>query len=92
MFLSELNGLELFGGKIGDVCLTGFTKEKLAFVSGAEFGSFQRCFILIEKALYRLKSSSVTMHLFTKEFFKHFEQNCKILPYCRKAQSSRCVE
>jgi hypothetical protein len=56
-FLAELNGLELWGTDIGNAYLESFTKEKVAFVAGPEFGALEGHTFLIRKALYRLHSS-----------------------------------
>ena len=57
MFLAELNEMELCAGDIGNAYLEAFTKEHVFFVAGAEFGALAGHVLIIEKALYGLKSS-----------------------------------
>ena len=61
-FLAELNELELWGTDIGNAYLESFTKEKVCFVAGPEFGEFEGHTLVIRKALYGLKSSGKCWH------------------------------
>ena len=56
-FLAELNGLELMAADIGNAYLEAYTKEKVAFVAGPEFGPLAGHTLIIHKALYGLCSS-----------------------------------
>ena len=61
-FLAELNDLELWGTDIGNAYLESYTKEKVAFIAGPEFGELQGHLFIIVKALYGLKSSGARWH------------------------------
>ena len=62
MFLAELNSLQLFQADIGNAYLEAKTKEKLYFVAGKEFGELEGHTIIINKALYGLKTSGLRYH------------------------------
>jgi len=57
IFIAEMNGLELYGADIGNAYLEAKTKEKVCFVAGKEFGDYEGHLLLINKALYGLKTS-----------------------------------
>ena len=60
---SKLNGLDVCAGDIGNAYLYGKTKEKVYIIAGPEFGKkLQGKRLLIDKALYGLKSSSARFH------------------------------
>jgi len=61
-FLAELNDLELWGTDIGNAYLESYTKEKVAFIAGGEFGALAGHTLIIVKALYGLKSSGARWH------------------------------
>jgi Reverse transcriptase (RNA-dependent DNA polymerase) len=61
-FLAELNDLEIWGTDIGNAYLESYTKEKVAFIAGPEFGELQGHLFIIIKALYGLKSSGARWH------------------------------
>ena len=50
-FLAELNDMELWSTDIGNAYLESFTKEKVAFIAGPEFGEFAGHTFIIRKAL-----------------------------------------
>jgi hypothetical protein len=56
-FLAELNKLELWVTDIGNAYLESYTKEKVAFIAGPEFGEHEGHTFIIIKALYGLRSS-----------------------------------
>ena len=56
-FLAELNDLEIWGTDIGNAYLESYTKEKVAFIAGSEFGELQGHLFIIIKVLYGLRSS-----------------------------------
>ena len=56
-FLAELNNLEITGGDIGNAYLEAYTKEKVCFRAGPEFGALQGHLLVIDKALYGLRTS-----------------------------------
>ena len=62
IFMVELNGLQVWGTDIGNTCLEAHTKEKLYVVGGGEFADQEGHALVIDKALYRLKSSSLRWH------------------------------
>jgi hypothetical protein len=61
--LAKLNGLDICAGNIGNAYLYGKTKEKVYIIAGTEFGEkLLGKKLLIDKALYGLKSSSARFH------------------------------
>jgi Reverse transcriptase (RNA-dependent DNA polymerase) len=61
-FLAELNGLELWGTDVGNAYLESYTKEKVAFIAGPEFGQYAGHTMIIQKAQDGLKSSGKCWH------------------------------
>jgi hypothetical protein len=61
-FLAELNELELWNTDIGNAYLESYTKEKVCFVAGGEFGELAGHTFMILKAQYGLKSSGRRWH------------------------------
>ena len=59
--LAELNDMELWSTDIGNAYLESYTKEKIVFVAGPEFGELQGHLLVIVKALYGLRSSGGAM-------------------------------
>ena len=57
--LAKLNNLEASGADIGNAYLESKTKEKLYVVAGPEFEDLEGHILVIYKALYGLKSSSL---------------------------------
>jgi len=61
-FVSELNGLELWATDIGNAYLEARTKELVYIVAGPEFGDREGPILVIEKALYGLRTSGLRWH------------------------------
>jgi hypothetical protein len=61
-FLSELNGLELWGTNIGNAYLESVTKKKVYIIAGPEFGPRAGHTMIIYKAQYGLRSSGLRWH------------------------------
>ena len=61
-FLAEHNDLNLWSTDIGNAYLESFTQEKVCFYAGPEFGEREGHLMLINKALYGLKSSGKRWH------------------------------
>ncbi len=61
-FLAELNDLELWNTDIGNAYLESYTKEKVCFVAGPEFGKYEGHTMIILKAQYGLKTSGKCWH------------------------------
>eukprot|EP00977_Amphora_coffeiformis_P025527 scaffold20321_cov125-Amphora_coffeaeformis.AAC.1 len=61
-FLAELNGLHLTGGDIGNAYLEAYTKEKVCTIAGPKFGPLQGHMLIIDKALYGLRTSGARFH------------------------------
>ena len=57
IFLGELSNLELWGADIENASLATYTHEKLFMIAGAEFEELEGLILVINKALYGLKSS-----------------------------------
>ena len=62
VFLAELNKLSLWGADVGNAYLEAKTKEKVYIVAGPEFGPLEGHTLLIDKALYGLRSSGLCWH------------------------------
>ncbi len=57
LFLAELNNMEVWATDIGNAYLEATTQEKLYIIGGSEFGKLQGHILVIQKALYDLRSS-----------------------------------
>ena len=57
LLLAELNGLDTCATDIGNTYLEAHTKEKVCFIEGSEFGDIQGHLLIIDKALYGLRTS-----------------------------------
>jgi Reverse transcriptase (RNA-dependent DNA polymerase) len=62
VFLAELNSLDLWGAEIGNAYLEAKTKEKVYISGGPEFGLLEGHTLLVDKALYGLRSSGLCWH------------------------------
>ncbi len=61
--LARFNELVVYAGDIGNAYLYGKTKEKVYIIAGPEFGKeLEGKRLIIDKALYGLKSSSARFH------------------------------
>jgi hypothetical protein len=58
-YIAEHNGLEVWAMDIGNAYLEMFTKEKVYIIAGPEFGPLEGHTLLINKAIYGLKSSGL---------------------------------
>ena len=61
IFLAELSQI-VACTDISSAYLEGFTKEKLLVKAGPEFGDQEGHILVVEKALYRLRTSGVRWH------------------------------
>jgi Reverse transcriptase (RNA-dependent DNA polymerase) len=62
LLLGYLNGLDTAVGDVGNAYLEAYTKEKVYFVAGPEFGPLAGHSLIIVKALYGLRSSGARYH------------------------------
>ena len=62
MLIGEVNGLNLMVGDIGNAYLEAYTKEKVYFIAGKEFGPLEGHILIIKKALYGLRTSGARFH------------------------------
>ena len=62
LFLAELNDLDSWGTDVGNAYLEAKTKEKVYIIAGPEFGDLQGHVLLIQKALYGLRTSGLRWH------------------------------
>ena len=62
MFLAELNDLDTCATDIGNAYLEAHTKEKVCFIAGKEFGELAGHLLIIDKALYGLRTSGLRWH------------------------------
>ena len=61
-FLAELNKLDLWATNIGNAYLEARTQEKLYIEAGSEFKELHGHFLIIEPALYGLRTSGACWH------------------------------
>ena len=57
LFLSELNNMPAWATDIGNAYLEAYTTEKLVIRAGPEFGDQAGHLLIINKALYGLRTS-----------------------------------
>ena len=57
IFLAELNGLKIMAGDVGNAYLEAKTREKIYIIAGPEFGELEGTIMVMNKALYGLKTS-----------------------------------
>ena len=62
VFLAELNGLETWATDIASAYLEAYTDEKVYIIAGPEFGDLEGHTVIIEKALYGLRTSGARYH------------------------------
>ena len=62
LLIGELNGLQVMAGDIGNAYLEAYTKEKVYFKAGKEFGPLEGHVLVIVKALYGLRTSGARFH------------------------------
>ena len=62
LLIGELNGLQPMVGDIGNAYLEAYTKEKVFFIAGKEFGPLAGHTMVIVKALYGLRTSGARFH------------------------------
>jgi hypothetical protein len=62
LLIGELNGLKTMVGDIGNAYLEAYTKEKVYFIAGKEFGPLEGHVMIIVKALYGLRTSGARFH------------------------------
>ena len=54
--------MQLWSTNIGNAYLESYTKEKVCIIAGPEFGELEGHTLVIQKALYGLKSSGLRWH------------------------------
>jgi hypothetical protein len=62
LLVGEINGLQPMVGDIGNAYLEAYTKEKVYFIAGKEFGPLAGHTMVIVKALYGLRTSGARFH------------------------------
>ena len=62
LFLAELNGLPIWATDIASAYLEAHTNEKVCILAGPEFGELQNHRLVIDRALYGLKTSGQRWH------------------------------
>jgi len=62
LLVGEINGLKTMVGDIGNAYLEAYTKEKVYFIAGKEFGPLEGHLLKIVKALYGLRTSGARFH------------------------------
>ena len=62
IFAGEQNNLDVWAADVGNAYLESYTKEKVYIVAGPEFGELEGCTLVINKALYGLRSSGLRWH------------------------------
>ena len=76
ILIAELNGLSIEAADISSAYLEAYTKEKVCFVAGSEFGELAGHLLIIIKALYGLRSSGARWH----ERFADTLRDCGFIP------------
>ena len=59
---AELNDLNIMVGDVTSAYLEAFTQEKVCFIAGPEFGPLQGNLMVIDRALYGLRTSGARWH------------------------------
>jgi hypothetical protein len=59
IFIAALNKLELWGADVSSSYLEAKTKEKVYIIAGGEFGRLEGHTLVIDKALYGVRSSGL---------------------------------
>ena len=81
LFLAELNDLKLWATDIGNAYLEAKTQEKVHIIAGPEFGDREGHTLVINKALYGLRSSGLRWHeKLAKILLKMGFTPCKVEP------------
>ena len=62
LVVGEVNGLSVGVGDIGSAYLEAFTREKVCFIAGPEFGPLAGHLLVIVRALYGLRTSGARWH------------------------------
>ena len=62
LFLAKLNGLETYATDIGNAYLEARTAEKVCIVTGPEFRDREGHTLIIDRALYGLRTSGKRWH------------------------------
>jgi hypothetical protein len=62
LFVGELNNLEVMVGDISSAYLEAHTQEKVCFTAGPEFGPLAGHLLVIDRALYGLRTSGARWH------------------------------
>lgn len=60
--IAELNGLVIMVGDVSSAYLEAFTREKVCFIAGPEFGPLEGHLLVISRALYGLRTSGARWH------------------------------
>jgi hypothetical protein len=81
LFLAELNDMEVWATDIGNAYLEAKTQEKLYIIGGSEFGNLEGHILVIQKALYGLRSSGKRWHERLADCLRNEGfQPCKVEP------------
>ena len=70
MLVAVQNGLDLMAGDIGNAFPTAPCTEKVWSVAGPEFGDRQGSVVILQRALYGLKTSSRAFHEFLADLLR----------------------
>ena len=94
-FIAELNNLQLWSTDIGNAYLEATTKERLVIIAGPEFAELEGHVLVIQKALYGLRTSGLRWHeRFAKVLKELGFEPCKAEPdiWMRPSKDGRCYE
>ena len=67
LLLAALNDLDIMGADIENAYLTAPCREKVWIKGGKEFGELEDCILIVERALYGLRSSGAAFRAFLAE-------------------------
>ena len=73
LMLAALNNLDIEGADIENAYLTAPCREKIWLRDGIEFGDISGETLIVEKALYGVKSSGAAFRAFLAEAFDNME-------------------
>ncbi len=71
IMLAELNDLQIMAGDVGNAYLEAKTREKIYIVAGPEFGELEGTILIINKALYGLKTSGARYREHFADYLRH---------------------
>ena len=94
LFLAEINGLDTCATDIDNAYLEAHTKEKVYFIAGSEFGDLQGHLLIIDKALYGLRTSGQRWHDKFADCLRKLDSllaSLNLIYGCASMKSTKCM-